>query len=63
MVRGHLGGLAELAQANQLATPTLTVIGQVVGLFAGQDLQFPARYLAQRAAEQSADSPALVCCK
>ena len=63
VVRGHLGGLAELAQANQLATPTLTVIGQVVGLFAGQDLQFPARYLAQRAAEQSADSPALVCCK
>lgn len=43
VVRGTLEALDEMACANQLSAPTLTVIGRVVGLFAERSPQFPAR--------------------
>lgn len=43
VVRCSLKQLPSMAQAHQLMPPTLTVIGQVVGLFADTELEFPAR--------------------
>ena len=43
VVRGNLQQLERLARDHQLSAPTLTVIGRVVGLFAGQALSYPAR--------------------
>jgi len=48
VVRGTLAELPQLARDNQLATPVLTVIGKVVGLFAEQQIEFPARLRAPR---------------
>jgi len=47
VVRGSLQQLEQLAQEHRLSAPTLTVIGQVVGLFADQQLTHPARLRAQ----------------
>jgi uroporphyrin-III C-methyltransferase len=43
VLRGTLGQLPEMAQACADGLPTLTVIGKVVGLFAQQPVQHPAR--------------------
>ncbi|WP_434610593.1 uroporphyrinogen-III C-methyltransferase [Pseudomonas sp. R1-7] len=43
VLRGTLGELPEMAQACADGLPTLTVIGKVVGLFAQQPVQHPAR--------------------
>ncbi|KJH85525.1 uroporphyrin-III methyltransferase [Pseudomonas fluorescens] len=43
VLRGTLGQLPEMAQACADGLPTLTVIGKVVGLFALQPVQHPAR--------------------
>lgn len=48
VVRCSLKELPSMAQAHQLMPPTLTVIGEVVGLFAGTALEFPARLRADR---------------
>ncbi|MEN2508425.1 uroporphyrinogen-III C-methyltransferase [Stutzerimonas stutzeri] len=48
VVRCSLKQLPSMAQAHQLMPPTLTVIGQVVGLFADTELEFPARLRAAR---------------
>ena len=48
VVRCSLKQLPSMAQAHQLMPPTLTVIGQVVGLFADTTLEFPARLRADR---------------
>ncbi len=48
VVRCSLKQLPSMAQAHQLMPPTLTVIGQVVGLFANTELEFPARLRAAR---------------
>lgn len=46
VLRGTLAQLPAMARDNQLSTPTLTVIGKVVGLFAEQPVHYPARLLA-----------------
>ncbi|MCG6539859.1 uroporphyrinogen-III C-methyltransferase [Pseudomonas sp. KSR10] len=51
VVRCSLKQLPGMAQTHQLLPPTLTVIGQVVGLFADTALEFPARMLATRQAQ------------
>ena len=51
VVRCTLKQLPSMAQEQQLTPPTLTVVGQVVGLFAGRPLEFPARMLATHQAE------------
>lgn len=43
VVRGTLQQLPAMALDNLLTPPTLTVIGQVVGLFAEQRIEYPAR--------------------
>ncbi len=43
VVRCTLKQLPRMAQEHELIPPTLTVIGQVVGLFADRTLEFPAR--------------------
>lgn len=43
VVRCTLKQLPTMAQQQQLKPPTLTVIGQVVGLFADRTIEFPAR--------------------
>ncbi|MFL6967550.1 MULTISPECIES: uroporphyrinogen-III C-methyltransferase [Pseudomonas] len=43
VLRGTLGALPDMAQACLDGLPTLTVIGKVVGLFAQQSVQHPAR--------------------
>jgi uroporphyrin-III C-methyltransferase len=48
VVRGRLAELPQLARDTALATPVLTVIGKVVGLFAEQQIEFPARLRAPR---------------
>ena len=48
VVRGRLSELPQLARDTALATPVLTVIGKVVGLFAEQQIEFPARLRAPR---------------
>jgi len=48
LVRGRLSELPQLARDTALATPVLTVIGKVVGLFAEQQIEFPARLRAPR---------------
>lgn len=53
VVRCTLKQLPSMAQAHQLTPPTLTVIGQVVGLFAGQPVQYPARITATAARQPS----------
>ena len=58
VVRCSLKQLPSMAQAHQLMPPTLTVIGQVVGLFADTELEFPARLRAARHM-QSASQEAL----
>ena len=49
VLRGTLQHLAQLAEAHQLTPPTLTVIGKVVGLFADQAIDYPARLHGARA--------------
>ncbi|CAI8703970.1 uroporphyrinogen-III C-methyltransferase [Pseudomonas donghuensis] len=44
VLRGSLAQLPMLARQCPAATPTLTVIGQVVGLFAEQALRYPAHF-------------------
>ncbi|WP_313088890.1 uroporphyrinogen-III C-methyltransferase [Pseudomonas sp.] len=58
VVRCTLKQLPAMAQQHQLLPPTLTVIGQVVGLFADTALEFPARLRADRRM-QSAPQEAL----
>gem|GEM_PF-6077205 len=43
MVRCSLKQLPSMAEEQQLTPPTLTVIGKVVGLFDGRQVQYPAR--------------------
>ena len=47
VVRCTLKQLPSMAQEQQLKPPTLTVIGEVVGLFANHSLEFPARLCAE----------------
>ena len=51
VVRCTLKQLPSMAQEQQLKPPTLTVIGEVVGLFAKQSLKFPARLCAEHSPE------------
>lgn len=53
VVRCTLKQLPSMAQAQQLKPPTLTVIGQVVGLFANQSLAFPARLCAAHRSQEA----------
>jgi uroporphyrin-III C-methyltransferase len=53
VVRCTLKQLPSMAQAQQLKPPTLTVIGQVVGLFANQSLEFPARLCAEHSSQEA----------
>ena len=46
VVRGTLQQLPQLARTHQLSTPTLTVIGKVVGLFRSEQLDYPAHFTA-----------------
>lgn len=47
VVRGHLHELERLANEHQLSAPTLTVIGEVVGLFNAQQLDHPSHFVAE----------------
>ncbi|TLX56095.1 uroporphyrinogen-III C-methyltransferase [Stutzerimonas nosocomialis] len=51
VVRCTLRQLPTIAQEKQLVPPTLTVIGQVVGLFAEHGMEYPARMLSVRSEE------------
>ena len=51
VVRCTLKQLPSMAQEQQLKPPTLTVIGEVVGLFANHSLEFPARLCAEHKPE------------
>tara|TARA_Y100001949_G_scaffold61586_1_gene52192 strand:- start:12621 stop:13466 length:846 start_codon:yes stop_codon:yes gene_type:complete len=51
VVRCTLKQLPSMAQEQQLKPPTLTVIGEVVGLFANHFLEFPARLCAEHKPE------------
>lgn len=46
VVRGTLQQLEQMARDNQLGAPTLTVIGEVVGLFNAAQLDHPAHFVA-----------------
>ncbi|QBF26469.1 uroporphyrinogen-III C-methyltransferase [Pseudomonas tructae] len=52
VLRGTLGQLPTLARHCPAATPTLTVIGKVVGLFAEQTLRYPASFSSRQTAAQ-----------
>lgn len=47
VVRGVLSGLGDLSRQHTLVSPTLAVVGKVVGLFADVPLSYPARLQAQ----------------
>ncbi|HAW22866.1 MAG TPA: uroporphyrinogen-III C-methyltransferase, partial [Pseudomonas sp.] len=53
VVRCTLKQLPSMAQEQQLKPPTLTVIGEVVGLFANHSLEFPARLCAEHKPESA----------
>ncbi len=53
VVRCTLKQLPSMAQEQQLKPPTLTVIGEVVGLFANHSLEFPARFCAEHKPESA----------
>ncbi|WP_407295269.1 uroporphyrinogen-III C-methyltransferase [Stutzerimonas zhaodongensis] len=54
VVRCTLAQLPVMAQEKQLKPPTLTVIGEVVGLFANHALEFPARLRAETHSQPAA---------
>lgn len=54
MVRCTLKQLPSMADEKHLTPPTLTVIGQVVGLFDGQQVEYPARLRSETPRESEA---------
>ncbi|MDM9560530.1 uroporphyrinogen-III C-methyltransferase [Bordetella petrii] len=57
IVRGTLASLPELARSHRLGTPTLTVIGRVVGLLAEREAEHPARLRANPMPVRPASEP------